>query len=70
MRKNANQVVKEHELIEARKRLEEAIPLENNKVLKKSSTSKGSCAKLSCRGRGKGVKLWSTRYFNRKSIKY
>lgn len=40
MRKNANQVVKEHELIEARKRLEEATPLEDNKVLKKRHKSK------------------------------
>ncbi|GLC88356.1 endonuclease MutS2 [Lysinibacillus piscis] len=36
MRKNANQVVKEHELIEARKRLEDATPLDNNKVLQKA----------------------------------
>ncbi len=40
MRKNADQVVKEHELIEARKRLEEATPLENNKVLKKAAQVK------------------------------
>ncbi|QSB10502.1 endonuclease MutS2 [Lysinibacillus fusiformis] len=40
MRKNANQVVKEHELIEARKRLEEATPLEDNKVLKKAAQVK------------------------------
>ncbi|WP_107923439.1 endonuclease MutS2 [Lysinibacillus parviboronicapiens] len=46
MRKNANQVVKEHELIEARKRLEEAIPLENNKVLKKAAQVKARAQNL------------------------
>ncbi|MET4560830.1 DNA mismatch repair protein MutS2 [Lysinibacillus parviboronicapiens] len=46
MRKNVNQVVKEHELIEARKRLEEAIPLENNKVLKKAAQVKARAQNL------------------------
>ena len=46
MRKNANQVVKEHELIEARKRLEEAAPLENNKVLKKAAQVKARAQNL------------------------
>ncbi|MFJ7184395.1 endonuclease MutS2 [Lysinibacillus xylanilyticus] len=46
MRKNANQVVKEHELIEARKRLEEATPLENNKVLKKAAQVKARAQSL------------------------
>ncbi|UPW82280.1 endonuclease MutS2 [Lysinibacillus sp. Ag94] len=46
MRKNANQVVKEHELIEARKRLEEATPLENNKVLKKAAQVKARAQNL------------------------
>jgi len=46
MRKNADQVVKEHELIEARKRLEEATPLENNKVLKKASQVKARAQNL------------------------
>ncbi|KOS67723.1 recombination and DNA strand exchange inhibitor protein [Lysinibacillus contaminans] len=46
MRKNANQVVKEHELIEARKRLEEAAPLENNKVLKKAAQVKARTQNL------------------------
>jgi len=46
MRKNADQVVKEHELIEARKRLEEATPLENNKVLKKAAQVKARAQNL------------------------
>lgn len=46
MRKNANQVVKEHELIEARKRLEEAAPLDNNKVLKKAAQVKARAQNL------------------------
>ncbi|WP_342533144.1 endonuclease MutS2 [Lysinibacillus sp. FSL K6-0057] len=46
MRKNANQVVKEHELIEARKRLEEATPLEDNKVLKKAAQVKARAQNL------------------------
>ncbi|KMY30227.1 recombination and DNA strand exchange inhibitor protein [Lysinibacillus xylanilyticus] len=46
MRKNADQVVKEHELIEARKRLEEATPLENNKVLKKAAQVKARTQNL------------------------
>ncbi|MFJ5791538.1 endonuclease MutS2 [Lysinibacillus sp. NPDC097162] len=46
MRKNANQVVKEHELIEARKRLEEATPLEHNKVLKKAAQVKARAQNL------------------------
>ncbi|MEY9975156.1 endonuclease MutS2 [Lysinibacillus sp. RC79] len=46
MRKNADQVVKEHELIEARKRLEEATPLENNKVLKKAVQVKARAQNL------------------------
>ena len=46
MKKNANQVVKEHELIEARKRLEEAAPLENNKVLKKAAQVKARAQNL------------------------
>ncbi|MFY0520834.1 endonuclease MutS2 [Lysinibacillus sp. UGB7] len=46
MRKNANQVVKEHELIEARKRLEDATPLENNKVLKKAAQVKARAQNL------------------------
>ncbi|MFJ7736883.1 endonuclease MutS2 [Lysinibacillus sp. NPDC097287] len=46
MRKNANQVVKEHELIEARKRLEEAAPLESNKVLKKAAQVKARAQNL------------------------
>ncbi|MFJ8099318.1 endonuclease MutS2 [Lysinibacillus sp. NPDC096212] len=46
MRKNADQVVKEHELIEARKRLEEATPLENNKVLKKAAQVKARSQNL------------------------
>ncbi|MFF6013694.1 endonuclease MutS2 [Lysinibacillus fusiformis] len=46
MRKNADQVVKEHELIEARKRLEEATPLENNKVLKKVAQVKARAQNL------------------------
>lgn len=46
MRKNADQVVKEHELIEARKRLEEATPLENNKVLKKAGQVKARAQNL------------------------
>ena len=46
MRKNANQVVKEHELIEARKRLEDAAPLENNKVLKKAAQVKARAQNL------------------------
>ncbi|MFJ7950218.1 endonuclease MutS2 [Lysinibacillus sp. NPDC096418] len=46
MRKNANQVVKEHELIEARKRLEEAAPLEDNKVLKKAAQVKARAQSL------------------------
>lgn len=46
MRKNADQVVKEHELIEARKRLEEATPLEDNKVLKKAAQVKARAQNL------------------------
>jgi len=46
MRKNADQVVKEHELIEARKRLEEATPLEHNKVLKKAAQVKARAQNL------------------------
>lgn len=46
MRKNADQVVKEHELIEARKRLEEATPLEDNKVLKKAAQVKARVQNL------------------------
>ncbi|MGE8034715.1 endonuclease MutS2 [Lysinibacillus sp. NPDC093692] len=46
MRKNADQVVKEHELIEARKRLEEVTPLENNKVLKKAAQVKARTQNL------------------------
>ncbi|EAZ84635.1 endonuclease MutS2 [Lysinibacillus sp. FSL M8-0216] len=46
MRKNADQVVKEHELIEARKRLEEATPLDNNKVLKKAAQVKARAQNL------------------------
>ncbi|MDP1391948.1 endonuclease MutS2 [Lysinibacillus capsici] len=46
MRKNADQVVKEHELIEARKRLEEATPLEDNKVLKKATQVKARAQNL------------------------
>ncbi|MEG0258956.1 MAG: endonuclease MutS2 [Lysinibacillus sp.] len=46
MRKNADQVVKEHELIEARKRLESAAPLENNKVLKKAAQVKSRAQNL------------------------
>ena len=46
MRKNADQVVKEHELIEARKRLEEAAPLEDNKVLKKAAQVKARAQNL------------------------
>ncbi|MBG9453543.1 recombination and DNA strand exchange inhibitor protein [Lysinibacillus sphaericus] len=46
MRKNADQVVKEHELIEARKRLEVATPLENNKVLKKAAQVKARAQNL------------------------
>lgn len=46
MRKNADQVVKEHELIEARKRLEEATPLEKNKVLKKAAQVKARAQNL------------------------
>ncbi|MEQ6354592.1 endonuclease MutS2 [Lysinibacillus sp. M3] len=46
MRKNADQVVKEHELIDARKRLEEATPLENNKVLKKAAQVKARAQNL------------------------
>ncbi|UXJ67866.1 endonuclease MutS2 [Lysinibacillus fusiformis] len=46
MRKNADQVVKEHELIGARKRLEEATPLENNKVLKKAAQVKARAQNL------------------------
>ena len=46
MRKNADQVVKEHELIEARKRLEEATPLDNNKVLKKAAQVKARTQNL------------------------
>lgn len=46
MRKNADQVVKEHELIEARKRLEEATPIENNKVLKKAAQVKARAQNL------------------------
>ncbi|MFJ7914836.1 MULTISPECIES: endonuclease MutS2 [unclassified Lysinibacillus] len=46
MRKNADQVVKEHELIEARKRLEEATPFENNKVLKKAAQVKARAQNL------------------------
>ncbi|WP_155592823.1 endonuclease MutS2 [Lysinibacillus cavernae] len=46
MRKNADQVVKEHELIEARKRLEEATPLENNKVLQKAAQVKARAQNL------------------------
>ncbi|MFJ7407198.1 MULTISPECIES: endonuclease MutS2 [unclassified Lysinibacillus] len=46
MRKNANEVVKEHELIEARKRLEEATPLEHNKVLKKAAQVKARAQNL------------------------
>ncbi|MGE7666137.1 endonuclease MutS2 [Ureibacillus composti] len=37
MKKNAAQAVKEHELIDAKKRLEEAAPEEENKVLKKQA---------------------------------
>lgn len=40
MKKNANEFVKEHELIEARKRLENASPLEDNRVLKKAAAFK------------------------------
>ena len=36
MQKNASRIVKEHELIDAKKRLEEAAPKEENKVLKKA----------------------------------
>lgn len=36
MQKNASRIVKEHELIDAKKRLEEATPKEENKVLKKA----------------------------------
>jgi len=46
MRKNADQVVKEHELIEARKRLEDATPLDNNKVLKKAAQVKARAQNL------------------------
>ena len=46
MRKNADQVVKEHELIEARKRLEDATPLDNNKVLKKAAQVKARSQNL------------------------
>ncbi|WDU78355.1 endonuclease MutS2 [Lysinibacillus sp. G01H] len=46
MRKNADQVVKEHEFIEARKRLEEATPLEDNKVLKKAAQVKARAQNL------------------------
>ncbi|WP_342544587.1 endonuclease MutS2 [Lysinibacillus sp. FSL K6-4013] len=46
MRKNADQVVKEHELIEARKRLDEATPLEDNKVLKKAAQVKARAQNL------------------------
>lgn len=46
MRKNADQIVKEHELIEARKRLEEATPLEDNKVLKKAAQVKARAQNL------------------------
>jgi len=46
MRKNADQVVKEHELIEARKRLEDAMPLDNNKVLKKAAQVKARAQNL------------------------
>lgn len=40
MKKNAGQAVKEHELIEAKKRLENASPLDNNRVLKKAAAVK------------------------------
>lgn len=46
MRKNADQIVKEHELIEARKRLEDATPLDNNKVLKKAAQVKARAQNL------------------------
>lgn len=46
MRKNADQVVKEHELIEARKRLEDATPQDNNKVLKKAAQVKARAQNL------------------------
>lgn len=46
MRKNADHVVKEHELIEARKRLEDAMPLDNNKVLKKAAQVKARAQNL------------------------
>lgn len=46
MRKNADQVVKEHELIQARKRLEDATPLDNNKVLKKAAQVKARAQNL------------------------
>lgn len=40
MKKNANKAVKEHELIEAKKRLENAAPLEENRILKKAVAAK------------------------------
>ncbi len=40
MQKNASRIVKEHELIDAKKRLEEAAPKEENKVLKKAAAQR------------------------------
>lgn len=46
MRENASEVVKEHELIDAKKRLEAASPQEENKVLKKQANLRARAQNL------------------------